>query len=139
MIGMSLKFIEKCTVAAATLMLLFPTACKSGNEQAGNDEGNELYKESLAIINSYTDSISEAKDSAKIESLYSSFDNALTKLNYKHTADTDLRLSEAQNDTLTKATLRLVHLRDSLLYKFAHPLNSVDSAATDSVSMPCVE
>lgn len=83
-----------------------------------------------------------AKDSATVLRLSEGFEEALTHLNFEYPADADIDMSEGENDTLANMNLRFAHLRDSLLYRIAHPLVlaadsiAADSTAVDSPALP---
>lgn len=108
-------------------------SCRNNSDNGQGDKARSLYEHSVRLIMKYTDSLDMAKDSASILRIDKNYDEALTKLNYDYPADTDLLISEGENDTLTNLTLKYVSLRDSLLYRLAHPLVlRPDSLATDS-------
>lgn len=106
--------------------------CSGKNEDTRGAQARSLYEKSLTLVRSYSDSMARAKDSAAVERLSEAYDEAVTKLNFNYPADTDPDMSEGENDTLARLTLRFVSLRDSLLYRFAHPLATPDSLASDT-------
>lgn len=130
---MSLKSLHILPALAAFAVLV--GACSHSGQPTDADRARELYRHNLALLRSYTDSLSVARDSDRVLSLFSRFDDAVTKLNYNYPPDTDRLISEGENDTLARMTLRLVSLRDSLLYRFAHPVVPTDSSlSVDSIS-----
>lgn len=74
-----------------------------------------------------------ASDSATLLELNERFEHALTNLNFKFPAETCLEISEGENDTLTNLTEKIIILRDSLLYSYAHTIERNDSIPADSI------
>lgn len=96
--------------------------CRNQGDNVQGEQARALYERSVRIIVKYTDSLAQAHDSATILRMDKNYDEELTKLNYDYPSDTDLAISEGENDTLANLTLKYVSLRDSLLYRLAHPL-----------------
>ncbi|MDE6297166.1 MAG: hypothetical protein K2L89_04905, partial [Muribaculaceae bacterium] len=115
-------------------ILLIATGCKKPVVNNHRGDAVNLYKKSISLIKLYTDSFASAQDSATLLELNERFESALTNLNFKFPAETCLEISEGENDTLTNLTERIIILRDSLLYSYAHPIEASDSLAKDSLS-----
>ena len=94
---------------------LLAGGCRQKDEHNLDREAKDLFENSVRLIKSYSDSISMATDTARIEYLTNAFDNRLTALNFKYPADTDLSLSEEENDSLIKMISRIVELRQQRL------------------------
>lgn len=117
-----------------SVMLLSPS-CVKKQQFTLRDHAISLYNESRRLIKIYIDSMSHAGDSAKVEAIGARFEDKLAKLNFKYPANTDLDISEDENDTLIMLTTEYVVTRDSMLYRFAHPLLlRPDSLAADSTA-----
>ncbi|MDE5789929.1 MAG: hypothetical protein K2H96_01690 [Muribaculaceae bacterium] len=95
---------------------------------------SELYHKSVRLLKLYTDSFAMATDSVTLLGLNERFSSSLTALNFKYPSETCLEISEGENDTLTNLTERIIDLRDSLLYVYAHPVVS-DSLVSDSTML----
>ncbi len=107
-----------CGFLAAISLLL--TGCGHSRENAVADESRVLYEESVRLTRLYTDSIRAARDSAAVNRLDEDYEKRLTDINMRHPVDTDLAVSEGENDTLIRMNVRYVFLRDSLLEAFSH-------------------
>lgn len=85
------------------MLPLLLTAC-GGKTEEEEDTGTEdaliLYTSTLMLIRQYTDSISTAPDSLTLSQIYTRFNAKLDSVNFAVEPDTDLNLSEGQNDTL---------------------------------------
>lgn len=100
-------------------------ACTENRTGNSPHYGNQLYRKSVVLVKQYMSKIEAAPDSASIDSLFACYRDAVDSLNYSFPPDTDLRLSEGQNDTLILYSKRIVELyRKKLSMK----------AATDSLS-----
>lgn len=109
-------------------------SCRQPQGNTLRPEAVELYNKSIKLMHLYADSIENAPDSASLLELQERLTNALTALNFKYPSETCLEISEGENDTLTNLTERIVYLKDSLLYRYAHPIEEVDSLLTDSIA-----
>lgn len=132
--GKDLFLRNRAAVCFTVLTLMMSVSCNRKEVSKSEIEADQLYHKSVKLTEEYTDSMTLAKDSATVLRLDQNLDDRLTKLNYEYSAEAYLEISQGQNDTLTNLTLRYVSIRDSLLYRFANPVSSVDSIATDSVS-----
>lgn len=111
------------------LTLCISAGCREDRHNSKRDQAVNLYYKSVNLIRLYTDSIGMAKDSATLLGMSDRFAKKMTDLNFQFPSETDLEISEGENDTLTNLTSKYVMLRDSLLYRFAHPLTQADSIA----------
>lgn len=100
--------------------LLVFAACGENKENASRIAARNLFEKSRELGQSYIDSMLKAKDSLTLISLSDRYEENLTKLNYEYGADTDLHISEGENDTLINLNHRFVNVRDSLLKRYAY-------------------
>lgn len=124
------KILLSTLVLSAALLI---GGCSEKQKTTNSDKTHELMKESLALACQYRDSIKLAKDSASVLRLMNDLDDAMTKLNYRYPADIYINSSENQNDNLAQVLMRTVELRDSILYRLAHPVSASDTIPTDSI------
>lgn len=110
-------------------------ACGSKKTEGRNPQARQLYLNSLRLCKVYTDSMKHAGDSSEILRLGKAYDESLSKLEYNYPPDLGLEISEGENDTLTKLTLRFISVRDSVMKMLARQhiehKDSSDSSATD--------
>lgn len=114
---MSCKTLRRSSYLMGTFLVIVLLAggCRHKDENNLDMEAKDLFENSIRLIKSYSDSISTAADTARIEYLANAFDNRMTALNFKYPADTDLSLSEEENDSLIKMISRIVELRQQRL------------------------
>lgn len=116
------------------LSLLLFSGCQKPVDNTRRLNAADLYQKSVMLIKLYSDSFSNASDSATLLELNDRFSSALTSLNFKYPSETCLEISEGENDTLTNLTEKIISIRDSLLYLYAHPIVP-DSLSTDSLQV----
>lgn len=126
------KVIKRFLPVYFFVSLLSLPACNKPVDNSRRINAAELYRKSVKLIRLYTDSFANATDSATLLSLNERFSSSLTALNFKYPSDVCLEISEGENDTLTNLTEKIISLRDSLLYIYAHPMVS-DSIVSDSI------
>lgn len=83
----------------------------------------------MQLLNTYIDSIENCTDSLTLQNLRRNFDNKITSLNFEFPPDTDLDMSEEENDSLIvlykKMKSSILH-RDSVIMRKI-PLDSLSS------------
>ena len=102
------------------------TCCMNNERKDSKGEEDRLYAETLALIRQYSDSLEVSKDTAAIKNLMIHFQDRLDRLNNKVAPETDMRMSEGQNDTLAQMLIDLLRLRDERL------LGRTDTIAADT-------
>lgn len=103
-------------VVAGLIAMTSIQGCRK--RQPDNDIADikSLVAETISLTNKYYDSISMARDSFEVKRLMTNFDDALTKINYKHKPDLYLQMHDGDNDTISRAILRVVAKKDSVLF-----------------------
>lgn len=113
-------------------ILLFTEGCAEKPVETLAPEARDLYKKSADLIRSYTDSITRAEDSVSWAAIDHRFEERLTKLNFKYPADTDLHLSQGENDTLYILTTRYVRAKAEAHTRILRGPLPADTLAQDS-------
>ncbi len=109
------------------------SGCKEKDDQSSHLAADQLFEKSLVLLNAYTDSLKTARDSTHVESLARAYESKINAVNFEFPPETDLKLSQEENDSLIKMTDRLVAARIERLRYFSSPPQ--DSIPTDSVNM----
>lgn len=95
-------------------------------EKPANDDSDKLYRGCLAVSRQYADSIRLASDSAAAEEAFNRAGELLDSVNFSVAPDTDLLLTEEENDTLY-ANITLLR---TLLKEKLHNLSLPDTLRT---------
>lgn len=93
-------------------LVLFSSCGKKEHENKVED-GRILFSESAALIIKYTKDLQNVTDSASFDSLTASFEKKLVDLNYKFPPNTDLKLTEQENDSLFKLLQKYKDIREN--------------------------
>lgn len=113
----------------SALLLILLSSCIHADSNEKNDESNLLFRKSVQLLNTYIDSIENCTDSLTLQNLRRNFDNKITSLNFEFPPDTDLDMSEEENDSLIvlykKMKSSILH-RDSVIMRKI-PLDSLSS------------
>lgn len=127
-------------VASSSLLLglVISTSCRRPVPDSHREDAVDLYSKSVKLIRQYIDSLSNAVDSAEVIRINNRFEHDLTALNFKYPSETCLEISEGENDTLTNLTERLIQVRDSAFYRFAHPELFADTITADSIAIDSI-
>ena len=121
---------------AFLLLTLFTLAsCRHEEDNSGKEETNKLYEGTLQLIRTYNDSLSYASDTLSVSTLFHNFNKSLEKLNFDVRPDTDLTLTEGQNDTLYMKICELRNLYDQKMKEAARtPVEEEEAEANDSLT-----
>lgn len=98
----------------AVSMALIMSACKEKTGENADSPATQLYTQSVEILHKNIKLIQKAKTKKELDSLYNIFEEEITTLNLSYPAETDFKMTEAENDSLTTLTFRINHLRDSI-------------------------
>ena len=110
---------------AALLLLL--GSCSRGSEQREADDSGRLYSATMKLIAAFADTISEAPDSAAAIAAYARFHTRLDSINQSVAPNTDMLLTEGQNDTIFIGLMGLMDLYDTRLESLARSHEDVDT------------
>lgn len=117
-----------CCITGLSLLL---SGCNREQTNVSHEAAAQLYTESIKLLAAYIDSLKNAGDSAQVESLDRTFDSKINAVNFAFPPDTDLRLTEEENDSLIKMAVRMVRIRKERLHYFAYGNN--DTIPNDSI------
>ena len=118
------------------LLLFFCSAglisCNKPVDNSSLEATTLLFKESTQLIKETCNKFKEAKDSTELDSLSDLFEKRFTDLNMKFPSNTDLNMTEQDNDSIFKLITLLRNIKENKLKEFS--LN-VDTLSTDSISL----
>lgn len=129
---MSKPIFNSFIISGLITVMLF-SSCVRNNIPVSHEAAGQMFEKSIQLLATYTDSISKASDSIQVEALINAYEYKINAVNFEFPPDTDLRLTEEENDSLIKMTDRLVEARKERLNYFAHPVNVM--VPTDSIPL----
>lgn len=121
-----------------SVILFTGWSCGRSHQEGENSEAFQLFSAIRELNMKYIDSLVVAKDSNQVNKLTQTYEERMVKINFSYSPDTDLLMTEGQNDTIVALTSRFALIRDSLLYRFSNPIlaqpaDSTVVAAPDSL------
>ena len=84
------------------ILTLFLIACHNQDTKSRSDQTDILFNSTIRLLSDYTGLIKDAQDSLQVETLLEEVDKGLTSLNFSLPPETDLKLSEQENDSIIK-------------------------------------
>ena len=115
-------------VLSSVSLLLLICACSNSDSSKNNIEARELFQKSTELINQYSDKIGLASTPYAVDSLLEHFDKDISDLNFAFPPQTDLSLTEQENDSLIKLLDRMQFIKKNRLQDF---YNETDSMIND--------
>lgn len=123
-------------IALMAMTILF--SCHGHNNQGNHEVARQLFMKSMYLTEEYIDSLEHAKDSAAVNRMVENFNLKITTVNYQFPPDTDLDLSEEENDSLIRMFKRIDSTVSNKLKAFAGQMTN-DSIAADSIAANAVK
>lgn len=122
-----MKKIRMSYCLPAIIGLLSISGCSRQDKDEDREVAAEMFADSHNLITYYTDSLKNAKDSMTLERIESGLTEELVKVNFKYPADTDVILTEEENDSIFKMLSRFKKLYNEKLVELSKR-NEPDSA-----------
>lgn len=116
----------------AAVLACSAIACTPEKKEKDRSASQDMFDHITSLTKSYIHKIEAAEDSAAWVRVNLEFEDSLQKVNFSYPADTDLLLSEDQNDSIVRLTRDYVKARDSRIRDIIHPIMPADTI--DSVS-----
>ena len=123
---------KKSFLASLASMLLIVGGCSNPKTIDNKSESDKMFIELKELLLLYSDSLKNASDSASITNIVDRYESELTKTIYKYPAESDLQLTQGQQDTIASLTENFVSLKR---LKYSNLLQNNDSIATDSITV----
>ena len=96
----------KASVLCISLCTLF--SCRNNDNKNDHIMAEQLFLKSTRLIEVYTDSIRDVQDSMSFHRMRNEFDDKLAKINFQFPPDTDLKLTQEENDSLIRMLQKLI-------------------------------
>lgn len=119
-------------------MSLGAAGCSNDGAKKDRGEATDMFERICRLTEEYTDKLESAPDSADWAALCSEFEEKLDKVNFSYPPDTDLLMTEGQNDTIFTLMQEYAKIRDQRIHGLLHPEPLTDTLAV-SDSLAAVE
>ena len=112
--------------------IMLPTGCGPETKVKDRSAAHDMFQQIVSLTKSYINKVEAAADSAAWENVCMEYEDSLDRINFAYPADTDLLLSEGQNDTIMMLTEKYVRARDKRIQSILHPVVVNDTVDTIS-------
>ncbi|MDE6341358.1 MAG: hypothetical protein K2K93_03490 [Muribaculaceae bacterium] len=117
----------------AFVIMLMASGCTPEKKSKDRSAGDDLFRHTVALAERFALRMENTPDSVSVSDLYVEFEDSLEKLNFSYPPDTDLLLTEGQNDTIHDRLMRLIEVRDERLQTFMRRSMPADTIPSDSL------
>lgn len=126
---------RKTLVAAALIAVgMGFTNCSKETKHKDRSQAKDMYERICKLTKDYTEKVADTSDSASWAATCAEFEDKLDKVNFNYPPDTDLLLTEGQNDTIYSLMLAYLEARDGSIHRILHPVVETDSImSADSI------
>lgn len=117
-------------IPAILILCAAAASCTHDNTSQRDPYAIRLYEQSRQLLLQYTDSFQSARDTAAIARIEKSYHDKLLKINFSVPPDTDIRMSEGENDTLYMLTKKMLVVKEKRLKKLTTSADTIETADT---------
>lgn len=120
--------------------MVFAFGCTPEKKSKDRRQANDMFNRICKLTREYTEKLSESPDSSAWADECAEFEEKLDKISFGYPPDTDLLLTEGQNDTIQSLLLEYIKARDGRIHDILHPkveldtLVNADSVVTETIS-----
>ncbi len=122
-------------IILASLSLIWLGGCAKENKNKDRSEATDMFKRICSLTKEYTEKLNNAPDSASWADCCQEYEHQLDKISFSYPPDTDLLLTEGQNDTIHSLMLDYVKTRDERIHSILYPVVINDTIADSSASV----
>lgn len=128
---------KKIFIFTVIAIICFALAgCKTESNVKDRSDADKMFARICKLTQEYTEKLSEAPDSATWAEIYNEFEDKLEKISFSYPPDTDLLLTEGQNDTIQNLLVEIVKVKKEKIHDILHPFVECDTLLNeDSIVM----
>ncbi len=126
---------NRILIAVLGIACICSYGCSQEKKNKDRDEATDMFNRICKLTEDYTGKLKEAPDSSNWATLCSEYEDKLYKINFSYPPDTDLLLTEGQNDTIHSLMLDYIKARDERIQNILHPIVEADTLQTDSTNV----
>ena len=122
-------------MAVMVLVCLCTNGCTQEKSRKDRSEATAMFESICKLTKEYIEKLKVAPDSADWADIGADFEEKLDKINFSYPPDTDLLLTEGQNDTIHALMKEYVKARRERIHGILHPQVEADSSVvSDSLA-----
>lgn len=118
-------------IALVVVAVFGTSGCTKEKQKQDRSDATQMYERICKLTKEYTVRLESAPDSADWAAVCSEFEDKLDKISFSYPPDTDLLLTEGQNDTIHTLMQEFVKVREERIHGILHPVLELDSLATN--------
>lgn len=119
----------------AILSFICVLGCTTEKKSMDRSEATDMFNRICSLTKEYTEKFSEVPDSSGWATICNEFEDKLDKISFSYPPDTDLLLTEGQNDTIHALMLDYIRMRDDRIHEILYPVIELDTLIIDSTIM----
>lgn len=94
------------------LLIYFIASCvRTENVSNDKENANKMYDDLYSLVVAYNDSLNQSSDSVHIENMILDYERKLTEIVFSYPPNTDLNMTNGQQDTLSQLTDKFIELK----------------------------
>ncbi len=121
---------KRVLMAASVAILLSAFGCNQEKKNKDRTDATVMYERICKLTKEYTDRLENVPDSADWAEVCLEFEEKLDKISLSYPPDTDLLLTEGQNDTIYNLMQDFVKAKEKRIQGLLHPVVELDSLDT---------
>ena len=127
---------KKVKIHAINLLILLSVCgCRTETKTVDRSGASEMYARMSRLTENYTKKLASVSDSASWANLCKEYEDSLDKISFSYPPDTDLLMTEGQNDSVHKLMEEYIRIREEKIEEILHPYLPADTIPVDSVEM----
>ncbi len=103
------------------------SGCDQEKKSKDRSEAQEMYEKICKLTQDYTNRLLDSPDSSSWAAACTEYEDRLEKISFSYPPDTDLLLTEGQNDTIHSLMLAYIQVRDERIQRILHPIVEADT------------
>ncbi len=120
-------------IAAMLLAGIMTVGCTSEKQKKDRTEAEDMFRNISILVSHFTTKVETAPDSASWAKVCVEFEDSLDKISLSYSPDTDLLLTEGQNDTIQSLIQAYLTAKNSRINEIMHPVVEEDSISDSTV------
>ncbi|MDE6480368.1 MAG: hypothetical protein K2L45_08855 [Muribaculaceae bacterium] len=118
---------NKVLVIMLAFLCFCVCACKEEKKSKDRTDADDMFARICKLTKEYTEKLEDIPDSSLWDATCAEFEERLEKISFSYPPDTDLLLTEGQNDTIHTLLVEYAKMRDDRIHEILHPHVEVDS------------
>ncbi len=129
---------NKFFLVIITAVFFCCVGCSQEKSNKDRGQASDMFARICSLTKEYTTLLSQASDSLSWAETCSDFEEKLDKISFSYPPDTDILLTEGQNDTIYSLMQEYIKIREARINDIMYPKVETDSLYV-SDSLPVID